>query len=104
MIFAVTISRCRVEVRNMFKNLSEDGRHNISGRNIKRLRQALPEKTSQRAFAYLMQLRGIDVDKNAVQRIESGQRFVTDIELKVIASILEVTIDELVADEMNATE
>ena len=28
---------------------------------------------------------GLDIDKNAVQRIESGKRFVTDIELKVIA-------------------
>ena len=83
----------------MFKNLSVDGRHNICGQNILRLRKALPEKTSQRAFAYLLQLRGLDLDKNAVQRIESGQRFVTDIELKVIASILNVTVDELVGED-----
>ena len=28
-----------------------------------------------------LQRSGLDADKNAVQRIESGQRFVTDIEL-----------------------
>ncbi len=28
-----------------------------------------------------LQRSGLDTDKNAVQRIESGQRFVTDIEL-----------------------
>ncbi len=72
-----------------------DGKHNISGINIKRLRVSLPKKTSQRALAYLLQLRGLDVDKNAIQRIESGQRFVTDIELKEIASVLNVTVDEL---------
>jgi UDP-N-acetyl-D-mannosaminuronate dehydrogenase len=43
-----------------------------------------------------MQLIGIDVDKNAIQRIENGKRFVTDIELKAFASIFEVKIDELV--------
>ena len=38
---------------------------------------------------------GLDVDKNAVQRIESGQRFVTDIELKALAQALGVTVEEL---------
>ena len=42
-----------------------------------------------------MQLQGLDVDKNAIQRIESGQRFVTDIELKVLAQVLNTTTDEL---------
>lgn len=48
-------------------------------------------KISQRALADLLQLAGIDVDKNAVQRMECGKRFVTDIELKVLG----VTADEL---------
>lgn len=39
-----------------------------------------------------------DVDKNAIQRIECRQRFVTDIELKVIAKVLGVTCDELLTD------
>lgn len=82
----------------MFKNLSRDGTHNISGPNIKRLRLSLPKTTSQRALAYLLQLRGIDIDKNAIQRIEAGKRFVTDIELKEIASALNVTVTELLAE------
>ena len=53
------------------------------------------KKTSQRAFAELLQLHGLDVDKNAIQRIESGQRFVTDIELKTIAIVLKTKTDEL---------
>ena len=42
-----------------------------------------------------MQLHGIDIDKNAIQRIENGKRFVTDIELVVLAKVLEVSVLEL---------
>ncbi len=34
-------------------------------------------------------------DLNAIQRIECGKRFVTDIELKAFAQILGITADEL---------
>ena len=88
----------------MFKNITEEGRHNISGPNIRRIRCDLPEKTSQRALAYMLQLQGVDLDKNAIQRIESGQRFVTDIELKVIASVLKVSVDELLKEEGETEE
>ena len=43
----------------------------------------------------MLQLAGLDIDKNAVQRIESGKRFVTDIELKVIAEVLGISYDKL---------
>jgi len=36
------------------------------------------------------------VDKNAVQRIEAGKRFVTDIELSVIATVFKRPLDELI--------
>jgi ribosome-binding protein aMBF1 (putative translation factor) len=42
-----------------------------------------------------MQRHGADMDKNIIQRIESGERFVTDIELKIFAEVLGVTADEL---------
>lgn len=58
-------------------------------------REWLPEKTSQRKLADMLQMEGLDLDKNAVQRIESGKRFVTDIELKVIAKVLGVSYQEL---------
>lgn len=50
---------------------------------------------SQRALAEKMQLAGIDLDKNAIQRIESGERFITDIELIHFAKVLEVELTEL---------
>ena len=79
----------------MFKNKS-DGRNNICGENVRKLRLAYPSKLSQRALADKMQLCGVDVDKNAIQRIECGKRFVTDIELKALAEIFSVSLDDLI--------
>ena len=82
----------------MYKNKGTDGRNNISGKNIAKYRTQMKKPNSQRALADKMQLMGIDIDKNAVQRIESGQRFVTDIELNAFARLFGVTMDELVED------
>ena len=43
-----------------------------------------------------MQLVGVDIDKNAVQRIECGKRFVTDIELVAFSTVFGVPMEELV--------
>ena len=45
----------------------------------------------------MVQLEGLDLDKNAIQRIECGKRFVTDIELKIFAQVLKTTTDELLS-------
>lgn len=78
----------------MFKN-KNDNRNNICGKNVKLIRQSKTPKMSQRELSDLLQLAGLDVDKNAVQRIESGQRFVTDIELTYLAKALNVSIRDL---------
>ena len=82
----------------MYKNKANNGLNNICGRKVKEIRQALPEKPSQRMLADMLQREGLDLDKNAVQRIESGERFVTDIELKVIAKVLEVEYTVLLGE------
>ena len=79
----------------MFKNKSLDGRNNISGARIAEIRKAKAPKMSQRMLAELLQLEGLDVDKNAVQRMESGQRFITDIEILYLCSVLDQTLDQL---------
>ena len=79
----------------MFKN-KNDGKNNLCGEKIKELRLSYPTKLSQRALADKVQLIGIDVDKNAIQRIECGKRFVTDIELKAFSEIFGVSIDALI--------
>ena len=57
-------------------------------------KQAVP-KMLQQILAEKLQLLGIDVDKNAIQRMESGQRFITDIELVAIAKTFNISVDEL---------
>lgn len=79
----------------MFKNKAKEKNY-LCGENIRKFRIAFPTKLSQRALADKMQLIGIDIDKNAVQRIESGKRFVTDIELKAFAEVFGVGLDDLI--------
>ena len=79
----------------MFKNKAQNGKNNICGQKIFELRKKHIPKMSQRILAEQLQIRGIDVDKNAIQRIESGERFVTDIELKTLADIFNISCDEL---------
>ena len=79
----------------MNKNRNSNGKLNLCGEKIQLLRKQMTPKVSQRALADKLQLAGIDLDKNAIQRIESGQRFVTDIELRAFAKIFPVTTDFL---------
>jgi hypothetical protein len=75
----------------MYINKSNDGKNNLCGRKIAVLRTK--QKMSQRMLAEKLQINGLDVDKNAIQRIEAGKRFVTDIELRAIASLFGVTME-----------
>ncbi len=77
----------------MFINKNIDGFNNICGKKIAELRKDM--HISQRALADKLQLLGLDVDKNAIQRIECGKRFVTDIELLVFAKAFDTTVDAL---------
>lgn len=80
----------------MFTNKSADGQNNICGKQIAKYRKEM--KKSQRQLADALQLAGLDVDKNAIQRIEAGKRFVTDIELVYIAKVLNISFDVLLSD------
>ncbi len=77
----------------MFKNKNADGSLNVCGTKITTLRKELG--LSQRALADKIQLQGIDLSKNAIQQIESGERFVTDIELRAFAKFFKVNSDAL---------
>ncbi len=77
----------------MFINKSADGLNNVCGKNIAGIRKNM--KISQRQLADMLQLNNLDVDKNAIQRIECGKRFVTDIELIIIAKVLNVGYEVL---------
>ncbi len=82
----------------MYKNKSDAGLNNICGTRVRQYRLGM-KNVSQRKLAEMLQIQGLDLDKNAVQRIESGQRFVTDIELRVLAKVLNVSYQQLL-DEL----
>lgn len=83
----------------MFKNKHIYGRYNICGKNIEKLRMSMTPYVSQRALAEKLQVLGLDLDKNAIQKIESGKRFVTDIELLTFSKLFAVTTDMLLKYE-----
>jgi len=86
----------------MFINKAADGRNNLCGQQIAILRQE--KHWSQRELADALQLAGLDVDKNAIQRIEAGKRFVTDIELMYLAKVLSVEITDLYDPQIENNE
>ncbi len=81
----------------MFINKTEAGLNNRCGKNIARLR--IKMGISQRALSDKLQLVGLDIDKNAVQRIECGKRFVTDIEIVAFADVFGISVDQLLSDQ-----
>ncbi len=76
----------------MFKNQA-NGRKNLLGIKMREVRRS--RGISQRQVADDLAELGLIVDKNAVQRMESGQRFITDIELITIAKYLDIPVNEL---------
>lgn len=80
----------------MFTNKLDNGRNNLCGLQIAKHRKQM--KKSQRALADDLQRLGLDVDKNAIQRIEAGKRFVTDIELVYISQALKLSYEELLSE------
>ena len=80
----------------MFTNKAKDGRNNICGRLVAEYRKKLG--LSQRELSDALQLLGLDVDKNAIQRMEAGKRFVTDIELSYLAKALGISCMDLLEE------
>jgi transcriptional regulator with XRE-family HTH domain len=63
----------------------------------KRLRELRQEHgMSQNGLAQMLQLKGCDVDKNIINRIENDKRHVTDMELKAFVDIFGVDYGYLV--------
>ena len=77
----------------MFKHKAPDGTRNLCGNKVSMLRKEMTPKVSQKKLSDMMQLKGLDMDKTAIKRIESGERYVTDIEIKALSEIFNVTSD-----------
>ena len=77
----------------MFKIKAPDGSNNLCGRRIAQIR--MNQKLSQRKLSFQMQLLGYDVDNHFIRRVENGQRFVTDIDLRIFCKALGVPLSEI---------
>lgn len=75
-----------------------EGARNVSGERIRE--QRLKRRLSQSALAAKMQTEGAIIDQDAISRIESGSRLVTDYELLVLTRIFGVSSDYLIGAEV----
>ncbi len=75
-----------------------EGARNVSGERIRE--QRLKRRLSQSALAAKMQTEGAVIDQDAISRIESGSRLVTDYELLVLTRIFGVSSDYLIGAEI----
>lgn len=66
---------------------------NLIGRKLIELRRQ--KHMSQRKLAIELQLMGVNMDKNVISRIETNKRSVSDIELKAIAKVFDVSYEYL---------
>ncbi|MBP1558144.1 MAG: helix-turn-helix transcriptional regulator [Oscillospiraceae bacterium] len=74
-----------------------EGKKNLSG---ERIYQARTRKhLSQAELAAQMQVQGVIIEREAISKIETGDRFVSDYELMVFARVLGVTMDWLVGKD-----
>lgn len=72
------------------------GSKNICGANIERIRKQ--QGIKQATIISQMQLRGVDINPSSFSKLEGQTRIATDIELKVISEILNVSMDFLTQD------
>lgn len=67
-----------------------DGKKNISGDRIHQIRTT--KRLSQGTLAARMQMEGVVIEREAISKIETGDRFVADYELDVFAQVLGVSV------------
>ena len=81
----------------MPKPTSLSGRKNLISKRLIQLRK--DQGLSQRDLAHKLQLEGYDIDKNVITRIETCQRYVTDIELRAFCQVFNVCLEDLFDNE-----
>lgn len=69
---------------------------NIIGPKIKTARKGV--KLSQMELAARMQVLGINIDRSAIAKVETGKRPISDIEIAAISKILNAQIASLFED------
>ena len=74
-----------------------EGLKNISGNRIRQAR--VTQRMSQADLAAKMQLKGVILEREAISKIESGDRFVADYELLTFANVFGVSLNWLTGQE-----
>ncbi len=72
-------------------NTGKTDEKNLIGKKLKFLRKQ--NRLSQQKLAVKLQLAGMDIGKNTITRIETNQRSVTDMELKALVEVFQVTYE-----------
>lgn len=74
-----------------------EGKGNVSAARVRELR--LRARLSQSALAAKMQTEGAIIEQDAISRIESGSRLVTDYELLTLTKIFGVSADWIIGSD-----
>ena len=69
------------------------GRKNIIGKNVRNLRHKA--KLTQEQLAARLQVSGYEFDRLTILRIEAGNRFIADYEVKALAEAFNISIEKL---------
>jgi hypothetical protein len=77
--------------------VSTSAQKNLIGPTIRKLRLSMDPKVSQQDLAGRMAARGFLIDRSAIARLETGERFIRDFEIICIAAALRVPVSQLFA-------
>ena len=72
---------------------------NVVGARIRDARYRSGQRITQEQLAARLQSLGVDIDRTAISKIETGRRAVTDIEIIAFAKALDVTVSSLFGEE-----
>lgn len=73
------------------------GKKNVAGERIHQRRTTL--RLSQADLSARMQTQGVEIEWEAISKIETGDRFIADYELMTFADVLGVSMEWLVGKE-----
>lgn len=89
--------------RYIMKIYMHFGRKNMVGGRVKAARLKSKTTITQQDLAARLSIMGINLDRTAISKIESGERLVTDYELHAFARALGVTYDWLFENGYDCT-
>lgn len=77
----------------MKRNTSNNIQMNIAGKNIKQIRKE--KKITQEELCARMQIMGFKLSRSDISKLETGKRFINDIEIVGFAKALKISILDL---------